>query len=138
MLTQKMAEESLLVYLQIDSQENKKALRQTATLFDKTLQGLKHGDRGLSLPGTQEESIRVQLDVVIDIWNRFRPVQGKVRIMRIFTLWVKALYGLRLDYQETRGWNCVIQKRTNWDFSSPKRLPRRTCFLVDHASATRS
>lgn len=77
MLTQKMAKEALLIYLQIDSQENKKALRQTATLFDKILYGLKYGDGELGLPGTQEESIRVQLDVVIDIWNRFRPVIGK-------------------------------------------------------------
>lgn len=36
-----------------------------------------YGDGELGLPGTQEEKIQVQLDVVIDIWNKYRTVIGK-------------------------------------------------------------
>ena len=44
MLTQKMSKEVLLVALGHDADANKANLRNTASLFDRTLKGLKDGD----------------------------------------------------------------------------------------------
>lgn len=74
MLTQKMAKEALLVYLAVDRRKNKKLLRETYTLFEKSLKGLKYGDDELGLPGMKKENIVAQLDVCFNIWNELKPV----------------------------------------------------------------
>lgn len=77
MLTQKMTKEALLIYLGVDSRKNKRLLRETCALFDKTLKGLKYGDGDLGLPYTMEENIIGQLDFVIKIWGELRPIVEK-------------------------------------------------------------
>lgn len=77
MLSQKMAKEALLIYLDIDRRNNKKLLRQTSYLFDKTLKGLKSGDGDLDLPQAEERDILGQLDKTIEIWNQLSPIIEK-------------------------------------------------------------
>ncbi len=74
MLTQKMSKEFMLVYLSIDTEDNRLNLRETTSLFDQTLKGLLDGNEDLGLPGTKDKGIRKQLGVVADLWKEFRPV----------------------------------------------------------------
>ncbi len=72
MLSQKMTKEALLISLNIDTDNNKKNLEASATLFDKTLTGLKVGDDSLGLTKTDNTSILKQLDKVSTLWNDFK------------------------------------------------------------------
>lgn len=74
MLTQKMTKEVFLIYLNVERRKNKRLLRETYTLFDKTLKGLKYGDGDLGLPGTTGKKIARQIDYVMRIWNELKPV----------------------------------------------------------------
>lgn len=74
MLTQKMSKEFLLVAYGHQVEDNKLNLLETYSLFEKTLKGLKDGDETLGLPGTKEEPIRAQLDVVDGLWGKFKPI----------------------------------------------------------------
>jgi hypothetical protein len=74
MLTQKMSKEFLLVAYKHDEAVNRLNLRETVTLFDRTLIGLRDGDETLDLPGTAEEIIREQLAVVEQLWLEFKPL----------------------------------------------------------------
>ena len=74
MLTQKMSKEILLVALGHDAENNKSNVRNTASLFDRTLKGLKDGDADLELPKTDNAAIRTQLDVVAALWKQFKPL----------------------------------------------------------------
>ncbi len=78
MLTQKMSKEALLVYLGINKEENVINLRETSSLFDKTLKGLKDGDADLGLPGTGQADIRAQLDIVNNLWQEFYPIIKRI------------------------------------------------------------
>ena len=78
MLTQKMSKEILLVALGHQSAENKTNLKKTATLFDKTLKGLRDGDKDLGLPATANKGILNQLDVVKTLWGDMKPLAEKV------------------------------------------------------------
>ncbi len=77
MLTQKMSKEILLVALQHDADNNKSNVRNTASLFDRTLKGLKDGDADLELPKTDDATIRTQLDKVNELWGAFKPLVDK-------------------------------------------------------------
>ena len=77
MLTQKMSKEILLVSLQHDEDGNKSNVRNTASLFDRTLKGLKDGDADLELPKTDDAAIRAQLDTVSELWAKFKPLVDK-------------------------------------------------------------
>lgn len=77
MLTQKMSKEALLMYLKIDMVNNGKMLRDTASLFDQTLKGLKDGDSDLGLPITRDAGIISQLDVVGSFWSTAKPLVEK-------------------------------------------------------------
>ncbi|USN98808.1 MAG: type IV pili methyl-accepting chemotaxis transducer N-terminal domain-containing protein [Phycisphaeraceae bacterium] len=77
MLTQKMSKEFLLVYLGVNVDENRLNVRETSSLFDRTLKGLLDGDTDLELPGTTEQSIRDQLAKVGELWTAFYPVVSK-------------------------------------------------------------
>ncbi len=74
MLTQKMSKEFLLVYLGADPDNNRLNVRESASLFDRTLKGLLDGDTDLDLPGTTDEAIRTQLGVVSELWSGFYVV----------------------------------------------------------------
>ena len=74
MLTQKMSKEFLLVAYGYEQEENKLALLETYSLFERTLKGLRDGDATLGLPGTEQAEIRDQLAVVNDLWTRFKPI----------------------------------------------------------------
>jgi hypothetical protein len=77
MLTQKMSKEFLLVAYGYDTENNKLNLFETATLFERTLQGLQNGDPTLDLPGTSNNAIRAQLQVVTKLWTAFKPIIEK-------------------------------------------------------------
>lgn len=74
MLTQKMSKEVLLVALGHDAEANRANARGTASLFDRTLKGLKDGDTDLELPKTDDPAIRAQLDTVNGLWQQFQPL----------------------------------------------------------------
>ena len=74
MLTQKMSKEILLVALEHDAKNNKSNVRNTASLFDRTLKGLKDGDTDLELPKTDDSAIRAQLEKVNELWQQFKPL----------------------------------------------------------------
>ncbi|MCQ9205882.1 MAG: type IV pili methyl-accepting chemotaxis transducer N-terminal domain-containing protein [Omnitrophica bacterium] len=73
MLTQKMSKEALAVYLNINRRANKKRLRKSYTLFEKTLIGLKYGDDDLGLPGATDRNIVRQIDRVMKTWKKLKP-----------------------------------------------------------------
>ncbi|MDO8748697.1 MAG: type IV pili methyl-accepting chemotaxis transducer N-terminal domain-containing protein [Candidatus Omnitrophota bacterium] len=81
MLTQKMSKEALLMYLKIDMVSNSKMLRDTASLFDRTLKGLKDGDSELGLPINRDEGIISQLDLVGSFWSAVKPLVEKTSNM---------------------------------------------------------
>ena len=64
MLTQKMSKEVMLIVLDVDKDKNVQNLSATAALFDKTLKGLRDGDRSLNLPPTSNTRILRQLDKI--------------------------------------------------------------------------
>ncbi len=78
MLTQKMSKEMLLAALGYDTANSVAELKKTADLFDKTLKGLRNGDKELGLPATSAAGIVVQLDEVASIWRDFKAVVEKV------------------------------------------------------------
>jgi len=74
MLTQKMSKEFLLTAYGYDADANRLNLRETATLFGRTLKGLQDGDETLDLPGTTQEEILTQLGTVETLWVEFQPL----------------------------------------------------------------
>ncbi len=74
MLTQKMSKEFLLVAYGHNRDDNKLALLETYSLFERTLKGLLDGDETLGLPGTKPQTIRDQLAVVDGLWQKFKPI----------------------------------------------------------------
>ncbi|MCB1850521.1 MAG: type IV pili methyl-accepting chemotaxis transducer N-terminal domain-containing protein, partial [Gammaproteobacteria bacterium] len=78
MLTQKMSKEIMLVALDVDKSANLNNLAATASLFNKTLKGLRDGDTDLRLPETSNGRIRRQLDKVEKIWIDFYAVVKQI------------------------------------------------------------
>jgi len=78
MLSQKMSKEVMLVALNIDAEANLKNLSATSGLFDKTLKGLRNGNKDLRLPPTSSPRIIRQLDKIDKIWAGFYPVINDV------------------------------------------------------------
>ncbi|MEO8411263.1 MAG: type IV pili methyl-accepting chemotaxis transducer N-terminal domain-containing protein, partial [Propionivibrio sp.] len=74
MLSQEMSKEILLVALAHDADNNRSNVRNTASLFERTLKGLKDGDADLQLPPTTDAAIRAQLDKVEALWQQFKPL----------------------------------------------------------------
>lgn len=74
MLTQKMTMEALLVHLGVAKDDNLLNLRETTSLFDRTLTGLLDGDADLELPGTKDDGIRAQLNKVAGLWAKLGPM----------------------------------------------------------------
>ena len=82
MLTQKMTKELLLVANSIAIEENKVYLKTTTALFERTLNGLFDGDKGLALPGTQNTAIRTQLEIVQKLWKKYQPILDAVNVSK--------------------------------------------------------
>ncbi|KHD07211.1 hypothetical protein PN36_09700 [Candidatus Thiomargarita nelsonii] len=80
MLTQKMTKELLLVANGINPEKNQGNLKQTVSLFDRTLRGLLDGDAGLGLTGTTDTAIRTQLNKVKGLWNKYKPLLSKRKV----------------------------------------------------------
>lgn len=78
MLTQKMTKEALLISLDIDAENNRKNLQDSAALFEQTLQGLKNGDDALGLTKTNDQQVLQQLDKVTTLWKAFKPAVESV------------------------------------------------------------
>ena len=78
MLTQKMTKEALLISAGIDTKKNLKKLKKSRALFDKTLNGLLHGDKSLRLKPCQDPKVKVQLKKVLKLWKEFDRDIGKV------------------------------------------------------------
>ncbi len=74
MLTQKMAKEYLLAAYGLAPEKNRAEMRRTMALFDRTLKGLLDGDPEQELPGTKDPNIRAQLEKVMALWARYRPM----------------------------------------------------------------
>lgn len=72
MLTQKIMKEALFVNLDIQGEENKKSLKASADLFEKTLMGLKKGDEALGLTKTNRKDALEQLTIVEGLWKKFK------------------------------------------------------------------
>ncbi len=78
MLTQKMSKDALLIAEGIDVEKNKKDLKESMELFDKTLKGLMHGDKDLRLAKTNNKEILKQLQKINSIWQDFKKDLQKV------------------------------------------------------------
>ena len=78
MLTQKMSKEALLVALGVEPERNRENLKATAALFERTLIGLKKGDKELGLAPAPNDDIARQLDVVMKLWKAFKPLVMQV------------------------------------------------------------
>lgn len=74
MLTQKMTKELLLIANNIEPDANKANLLTTTALFEKTLAGLRNGDKELGLEETTSPEILKQLDTVESQWNEYKPI----------------------------------------------------------------
>jgi len=91
MLTQKMSKEALLIAKGIEVEENQKMLRDTISLFDKTLKGLKSGDSSLSLPKTEDPKVIKRIDKVSKLWNEFKSFIEKVADGKVDKITLKAI-----------------------------------------------
>ena len=69
MLTQKMSKDALAKAAGLGDMN---ALLSTSALFDKTLKGLKDGDKSLSLPKTENPEILDGLNKVASLWKDFK------------------------------------------------------------------
>ncbi len=71
MLIQKMTKEALLIHIGLDKEKSIENLKESSSLFDKTLKGLINGDKSLSLVKIENKDISKQLDVVNRLWKPF-------------------------------------------------------------------
>lgn len=77
MLSQKMSKEFLFVYLGVKADENRLNVRETASLFDQTLSGLRNGNADLGLPGTKDPEALKLLEIGATLWKDFQPAVAK-------------------------------------------------------------
>jgi len=73
MLTQKMLKEYLLIAYGYEERNNRRNLRGTIKLFDRTLQGLIKGDNDQGILRAPTPEIRARLRVVERLWDEIRP-----------------------------------------------------------------
>ena len=78
MLLQRMSKEALMVALQIDKEMAKKELKANIQLFERTLQGLAHGDKELGLVPVEDPNIQKAIDKLQKRWQPFRDALMKV------------------------------------------------------------
>ena len=71
MLTQKMSKEVILIALNVEPEKNRKLLKKTSTLFDRTLNGFINGDKTLGLSATTQPTLIDQVNKIKKTWNKF-------------------------------------------------------------------
>ncbi len=72
MLTQKMSKEAFtLASMKTGGREVRAALEKTAHLFEKTLNGLLHGDASQGLTAVDNDATRAKLEEVMGLWKPF-------------------------------------------------------------------
>jgi hypothetical protein len=91
MLTQKMTKEALLIAKGIEVEKNKKNLKATIALFDKTLLGLRNGDQELHLPKTEDPIIIKEIDRAINRWKSFKTKISQIAKGKIDKKILKAI-----------------------------------------------
>ncbi len=69
--SQKLAKHSLLIAMSVEVEKNRKGIKKSATLFNKTLIGLISRDKKLKLSPTKTPEILAQLKVVENMWRPF-------------------------------------------------------------------
>ncbi len=77
MFTQKMSKEYFEIALKQQVETHRKSLQLAMDTFDRTLKGLANGDAELSLPPTNDDKARAQLDAVGKLWAEFQPIVKK-------------------------------------------------------------
>ena len=83
MLTQKMTKEALLIDAGIDKKKNLEKLKKSRALFDKTLNGLMHGDPSLGLKSCKDPKVQTQLKKVFKLWKLFDIDIRKVIVNKV-------------------------------------------------------
>jgi len=78
MLLQKMSKEVFLIALNVDKMKNLKTLEGTKNLFNKSLYGLKDGNKKMNLPGTKNKRTLKQIQKVEKLWLPFKKDIEKV------------------------------------------------------------
>jgi len=78
MLTQKMSKEAFELFLGINIDNAKKNLKASRDLFDRTLNGLISGDKGLGLVATKDKDIQAKLQEVKKLWEPFKAHIDKI------------------------------------------------------------
>ncbi len=73
-LTQQMSKEFLLVAYGHEVDRNRRALKNSMALFDRTLNGLLNGDPELQLLPAPNQDIKAHLRMVARMWDEFRPL----------------------------------------------------------------
>lgn len=71
MLTQKMSKDALMIFKGVDVKNSQKELKESYTLFDKTLKGLLNGDKSLNLVPSNNKKIEDKLKEVEKLWKPF-------------------------------------------------------------------
>jgi hypothetical protein len=71
-----MSKEAMLIKLGIDIEKSQKSLKESSTLFDKTLKGLLYGDKDLDLVPIKDKKIRASLQNIEKLW---RPFYKKIK-----------------------------------------------------------
>jgi len=77
MLTQKIGKDLLFYQSELNAQKALKSLKSSISLFDKTMKGLKEGDKELKLNGTNLPKILKQLDITNKQWQKCKPLITK-------------------------------------------------------------
>jgi len=70
------------VQIPINPKKNKANLKQSMSLFDRTLRGLLDGDAKLGLTKTTDTAIRTQLNKVKKLWKEYKLLLGKNKVSR--------------------------------------------------------
>jgi len=77
MLTQRMVKDLLAIKNDFNKQKHVKDFKESQELFEKTLNGLLHGDKSLHLHGTNLPKIVNQLKIVKKEWDGAKPIFKK-------------------------------------------------------------
>lgn len=78
MLSQKMASDFMLVYLNINAETNRDNMHDSAASFERTLVGFIHGDKELNLQPASSEDAKAALQSVASVWTNFQAHIAKV------------------------------------------------------------
>lgn len=78
MLIQRMSKEALMVALGVNKVKAQNKLKQDMELFERTLQGLVHGDKGLGLVSSNNEKIEKAIKELQNRWKPFREQLQKI------------------------------------------------------------